>query len=274
MWYVGDTETSHDSEGTEAWVWAWAICSVEDPDDIEYGGDIESLVDCLCEHVGDRVYFHNLKFDGEFIMLHLLNTGWAWIPDDAKQAPRCFKTIITEDRNVYKIALSPHGKGYVSIVDSYKVLTLSVAATAKAYGVGECKGDLDYDKYRYEQSKRERDNRKNQRVVSIKEVQLSATIEENDVLTKAKMATKFLADGDKVKVSIRFRGRQITHSEIGLKVMQNFAERCAEVSNVERRPTMDGRHMIMILAPKAAKASFAEKKAAREARDAKDNTQE
>ncbi|MBR6667747.1 MAG: translation initiation factor IF-3 [Clostridia bacterium] len=134
---------------------------------------------------------------------------------------------------------------------------------------------LDYDKYRYEQSKRERDNRKNQRVVSIKEVQLSATIEENDVLTKAKMATKFLADGDKVKVSIRFRGRQITHSEIGLKVMQNFAERCAEVSSVERRPTMDGRHMIMILAPKAAKASFAEKKAAREARDAKEkNTQE
>ena len=84
-----------------------------------------------------------------------------------------------------------------------------------------------------------------------------------------------IVDGDKVKVSIRFRGRQITHSEIGLKVMQNFAERCAEVSSVERRPTMDGRHMIMILAPKAAKASFAEKKAAREARDAKEkNTQE
>ena len=109
--------------------------------------------------------------------------------------------------------------------------------------------------------------------MSIKEVQLSATIEENDVLTKAKMAQKFLADGDKVKVSIRFRGRQITHSEIGLKVMQDFATRCAEVSNVERRPTMDGRHMIMILAPKAAKASFAEKKAAREAR-AKENTEE
>ena len=103
---------------------------------------------------------------------------------------------------------------------------------------------------------------------------LSATIEENDVLTKAKMATKFLADGDKVKVSIRFRGRQITHSEIGLKVMTNFAERCAEVSSVERRPTMDGRHMIMILAPKAAKASFAEKKAAREAKAAQEPTQE
>ena len=123
---------------------------------------------------------------------------------------------------------------------------------------------MDYDKYRYEQSRRERENRKNQRVVAIKEVQLSATIEENDVLTKAKMATRFLQDGDKVKVSIRFRGRQITHSEIGMKVMQDFAERCAEVSTVERRPLMDGRHMIMVLAPKAAKASFAEKKAARE----------
>ena len=123
---------------------------------------------------------------------------------------------------------------------------------------------MDYDKYRYEQSRRERENRKNQRVVAIKEVQLSDTIEENDVLTKAKMAQKFLQGGDKVKVSIRFRGRQITHSEIGMKVMQDFAERCAEVSTVERRPLMDGRHMIMVLAPKAAKASFAEKKAARE----------
>ena len=123
---------------------------------------------------------------------------------------------------------------------------------------------MDYDKYRYEQSKRERENRKNQRVVAIKEVQLSATIEENDVLTKAKTASRFLQDGDKVKVSIRFRGRQITHSEIGMKVMQDFAQRCSEVSSVERRPLMDGRHMIMILAPKAAKASFAEKKAARE----------
>ncbi|MBQ8159780.1 MAG: translation initiation factor IF-3 [Clostridia bacterium] len=133
---------------------------------------------------------------------------------------------------------------------------------------------LDYDKYRYEQSRRERENRKNQRVVDIKEVQLSATIEENDVLTKAKQAIKFLEGGDKVKVSIRFRGRQITHSEIGAKVMQDFAERCKEVSVVERRPLMDGRHMIMILAPKAAKASFAEKKAAREAKKSEEKASE
>ena len=119
---------------------------------------------------------------------------------------------------------------------------------------------MDYDKHRYEQAKRERELRKNQRVVDVKEVQLSATIEENDVQTKAKTARRFLEGGDKVKVSIRFRGRQITHSDIGMKVMQDFAERTKDVSTVERRPLLDGRHMIMILAPKAEKATFAEKK--------------
>ena len=118
---------------------------------------------------------------------------------------------------------------------------------------------MDYDKHRYEQSKRERELRKNQRIVSVKEVQLSATIEENDVQTKFKNAVKFLKDGDKVKVSIRFRGRQIAHAEIGLKIMQEFAERISDFGNVERRPSLEGRHMIMILSPKAEKKSFAEK---------------
>ena len=125
---------------------------------------------------------------------------------------------------------------------------------------------MDYDKYRYEQSKRERELRKNQKVVALKEVQLSATIEENDVQTKAKNAIKFLQEGDKVKVSIRFRGRQITHSDIGMKVMQDFIERTKDVSTVERRPMLDGRHMIMILAPKAEKQSFAERKAQQKAK--------
>ena len=118
---------------------------------------------------------------------------------------------------------------------------------------------MDYDKHRYEQSKRERELRKNQRIVTLKEVQLSATIEENDVQTKFKNAVKFLEDGDKVKVSIRFRGRQIVHSDIGMKIMQDFASRIEEYGTVERRPMLEGRHMIMILAPKAAKKSFAEK---------------
>ena len=124
---------------------------------------------------------------------------------------------------------------------------------------------MDYDKYRYEQARRERESRKNQRVVELKEVRLSATIEGNDIATRLKQATRFLEDGDKVKASIRFRGRQITHAEIGLKVMQEFAEKLKGISTVERRPTMDGRHMLMILAPTAAKESFAEKKARKEA---------
>ena len=125
---------------------------------------------------------------------------------------------------------------------------------------------MDYDKYRYEQSKKERELRKNQKVVSIKEVQLSATIEENDVQTKAKAAQRFLGQGDKVKVSIRFRGRQITHPEVGLAVMQDFAKRVEDIAVVERKPLIEGRHMIMILAPKtdkpAAKAPAKEPRAA------------
>ena len=127
---------------------------------------------------------------------------------------------------------------------------------------------MDYDKHRYEQSKRERELRKNQRIVTLKEVQLSATIEENDVQTKFKNAVKFLEDGDKVKVSIRFRGRQIAHSDIGLKIMQDFAERITEYGTVERRPMLEGRHMIMILAPKAEKKSFAEKSQQRKEKSA------
>ncbi|MDD3334603.1 MAG: translation initiation factor IF-3 [Eubacteriales bacterium] len=118
---------------------------------------------------------------------------------------------------------------------------------------------MDYDKHRYEQSKRERDLRKNQRIVTLKEVQLSATIEENDVQTKFKNAVKFLEDGDKVKVSIRFRGRQIAHADIGMNIMRDFASRIEEYGTVERRPMLEGRHMIMILGPKAEKKSFAEK---------------
>ncbi len=126
---------------------------------------------------------------------------------------------------------------------------------------------MDYDKHRYEQSKREREMRKNQkeRIVSLKEVQLSVTIEENDVAVKAKNAVKFLQSGDKVKVSIRFRGRQIAHSDIGLKVMQDFAERVKDYCTVEKRPLIEGRNMIMILAPKAEKASKAERAAAKAA---------
>lgn len=109
---------------------------------------------------------------------------------------------------------------------------------------------MDYGKYRFEQSKREREIRKNQKVITLKEVRLSATIDEHDVDVKFRNAVKFLEEGDKVKVNIRFRGRQITHSEIGLKVMRDFAERIKEHAIVERQPLIEGRNMIMILNPR------------------------
>ena len=112
---------------------------------------------------------------------------------------------------------------------------------------------MDYGKFRFEQSKKEREIRKNQRVITVKEVRLSATIEEHDIDVKYKNAVKFLKDGDKVKVSIRFRGRQITHSEIGREVMDLFAEKIKEFGVIERRPLIEGRSMTMIIAPREEK---------------------
>jgi len=112
---------------------------------------------------------------------------------------------------------------------------------------------MDYGKYRFEQSKKEREIRKNQRVITVKEVRLSATIEDHDVDVKYKNAVKFLQDGNKVKVTIRFRGRQITHSEIGREVMDEFAEKIKEYGIIERRPLIEGRSMTMIIAPREEK---------------------
>ena len=111
---------------------------------------------------------------------------------------------------------------------------------------------MDYGKYRFEQSKKEREFRKNQKVITVKEVRLSATIEDHDVDVKYKNAVKFLKDGNKVKVTIRFRGRQITHSEIGRQIMTEFAERIKEYGTVDKAPTIEGRNMSMFISPKAA----------------------
>lgn len=110
---------------------------------------------------------------------------------------------------------------------------------------------MDYGKYRFEQSKKEREFRKNQKVITVKEVRLSATIEDHDVDVKFKNAVKFLKDGNKVKVTIRFRGRQITHSEIGRQVMNEFAERIKEYGTVDKPPQIEGRNMSMFISPRA-----------------------
>ena len=109
---------------------------------------------------------------------------------------------------------------------------------------------MDYSKFCYDQKKREKDAKKNQRVVEVKEIRMSPSIDTNDFNTKVKAAQKFLADGNRVKVSVRFRGREMAHTDIGKKLLDKFAEQCAEVSSVDKGAKLEGRNMSMFLSPK------------------------
>lgn len=109
---------------------------------------------------------------------------------------------------------------------------------------------IDYGKFRFEQSKREKEAKKHQKTVELKEIRLSLNIDVHDVETKKKNAIKFLKDGNKVKVSIRFKGREMGHPELGLDVMRKFASEMLEYANVERAAKLEGRSMLMFLAPK------------------------
>lgn len=149
------------------------------------------------------------------------------------------------DGNGAQLGIMPTRQA-LDLADEKQLDLVKIAPTARP---PVCKL-MDYGKYKFEQSKKEREIRKNQKVITIKEVRLSATIEDHDVDVKFRNAVKFLKEGDKVKVSIRFRGRQIAHSEIGLQVMNEFAEKIKEVGIVERRPLMEGRNMTMILSPR------------------------
>lgn len=108
---------------------------------------------------------------------------------------------------------------------------------------------MDWGKFKFEQAKKEKENRKNQKIVELKEVQLSMTIDVGDVNVKAKQATRFLEAGNKVKVSIRLRGRQMAHASLAKNVMTDFAELLKEIAVIEKPVNQEGRNLIMILAP-------------------------
>ncbi|MBP3633445.1 MAG: translation initiation factor IF-3 [Oscillospiraceae bacterium] len=112
---------------------------------------------------------------------------------------------------------------------------------------------MDYGKFRFEQMKKEKEAKKNQHVVEIKEVRMSPNIDTNDFNVKLKNAMKFLKEGNRVKVTVRFRGREMAHTSIGETLLKQFGEQCAEVATVEKNPKLDGRHMTMFLSPKTAK---------------------
>ena len=109
---------------------------------------------------------------------------------------------------------------------------------------------MDYGKYKFEQGKREKEAKKNQKVIDIKEIRLSATIDTHDMEVKAKATEKFLKNGDKVKVTIRFRGRQIKHGDLGLDVMDTFYDMVKDSAAIDRPAKQEGRNMFMILTPK------------------------
>lgn len=109
---------------------------------------------------------------------------------------------------------------------------------------------MDYGKFRFEQTKKEKEAKKNQRVIEIKEIRMSPGIDTNDFNTKLRNGQKFLSDGDHVKVSVRFRGREMAHTEIGEVLLRDYADKCAEIAVLDKAPKLEGRNMSIFLSPK------------------------
>ena len=112
---------------------------------------------------------------------------------------------------------------------------------------------MDYGKFRFDQLKKEKEARKNQHVVEVKEIRMSPGIDTNDFNVKLKNALKFLREGNRVKVTVRFRGREMAHTNIGEELLRSFSSGCAEIANTEKNPKLDGRFMTMFLSPKNGK---------------------
>lgn len=120
---------------------------------------------------------------------------------------------------------------------------------------------MDYGKYRFDKEKKEKEAKKKQQTVELKEVQLSCRIDTHDFETKLNHALKFLTQGHKVKVSVKFKGREMAHTEIGLDVIRRFGEACTEIGVIEKQPALDGRQMLMFIAPKSASSNKKQKEA-------------
>ena len=159
------------------------------------------------------------------------------------------------DKEIRVIGADGEQLGIMSSADAQKIAydkDLDLVKIAPNATPPVCK-IMDYGKFRFEQMKKEKEAKKNQRVVEVKEVRMSPNIDTNDFNVKLKNAQKFLKEGNRVKVTVRFRGREMAHTSIGEVLLTKFGEQCAEVAAVEKNPKLDGRHMTMFLSPKAAK---------------------
>ena len=194
-----------------------------------------------------------LYADGYFCPLLLLFKNiWRCLPI-SKQEPQINEEI--RDKELRVIGSDGSQLGIMSAADALRIAeekNLDLVKIAPQATPPVCK-IMDYGKYRFEQSKREKEARKNQHTVDVKEIKLSLNIDTHDFNTKLKNAQRFFAHGDKVKVSIRFRGREMGHSEFGYDLMKKFADACSEFANIERPAKLEGRQMLMFLAPKPTK---------------------
>ena len=173
---------------------------------------------------------------------------------------RCF-TIATAvhqineeitDKEIRLIGNEGEQLGIMSAEEALRIATeqdLDLVKIAPGSNPPVCK-IMDYGKFRFEQTKKEKDAKKNQRVIEIKEIRMSPGIGDNDFNTKLKNGQKFLNDGNRVKVSVRFRGREMAHTDIGEVLLRNFAEKCADIANLDKAPKLEGRNMSMLLSTK------------------------
>ena len=142
MLYTADFETTTDPEDCR--VWAWAICEIGNPDNITIGNNMETFFEMLVKHGGDTFYFHNLKFDGEFIVSWCLNLGLAYT-DDKELEKGKFKALISDDGQWYTIDIFlPNARKQVHFIDSLKIIPLSIEAIPKAFGLEDAKLKIDY----------------------------------------------------------------------------------------------------------------------------------
>lgn len=159
------------------------------------------------------------------------------------------------DKEIRVVGSDGSQLGILSSKDAYKMAVeqgLDLVKIAPQATPPVCK-IMDYGKFRYEQAKKEKEAKKNQRVVEIKEVRMSLNIDIHDFDTKVNQAKKFLSGGDKVKVAVRFRGREMAHPEMGHTLLERFKDACVEVGNVEKSAKMEGRNLAMFIASKTAK---------------------
>lgn len=160
-----------------------------------------------------------------------------------------------KDKELRVISSSGEQLGIMSAKEALKIAEnedLDLVKIAPQAKPPVCK-IMDYSKFRYEQAKREKENRKNQKQIETKEIRLSVTIDVGDFNTKVNQAKKFLAAGHKLKVSIRLKGRMMVHSDLGVDNMNRFAEAVGEIANVDKAPKLEGRQILMFMSPKQAK---------------------